>query len=1102
MLCSSCHATVRADANYCPVCGAPVERAGGHGVELREVACLAADVQGLAKLLGRIPAPQVSDYVGECTAALEEACVAHGGTVISRHSAGLTAIFGAPVASEREVELAVRAAFAARDCIAGVSKRVYAASGLNLATRFGVDFGVVRVGAYATATGYVALGPPVENAARLRNSARPNTVLLSGAAADQVRAVFKLKPVALGVTAADGRAESGYLAESFADPLGKVTTPRRVFVGRREELASLRQALDALRAGRGAAVGITGGPGIGKTRLIAEALAGVDNVSVFAGKCLPITAGVFYAAFRNPLAAALERFPGATSLERAESLMRAHKPGLAEAVPLLSAILERQPLETPLTEQLKGVARFERLYELFEVVWADAAGKGPTVLVLEDAQWASNADFLLLSRFAARVAQLPLLLVITAREPEQLSRVAADVIRLGPLARADVEELVRALIPRDRLNPELLRRIVVWAKGNPLYCEEVAAAIVTGTPGKAFKPPASVKAAARARADRLSPKALKLAKMVACVGLESELALVRDVAPAELAEGLDVLITELERGGVLTLTGGKLTFVHDVTGEVLYESLVKKERAAILMDVARAAEARGVEPGVVAHYLLEAGRGREAAEHLKEAGDRAADAYALVEAITHYQLALDRVRQVESSDLGLKLELIEKLSTALLDYAAPKRTLNLVEEELKCAETPTARAKLLFLAGRAYSELGEYRKARLYLDDARNIYNALSDPIMEGKTLQHLVRVLTHLGEVGPRRRVIAEALARFTEAGDDVSVAYCYNIIGSDYLDTDEPARALEYFHDGLYIWQQSGNLPGQAIALTNLGYAHYLLGRYHEAVSFGERALGITRRIGTRRTHAAALCNLTANYLYLEPAKAEEYGREAIALGEDIPSNEILSGAHINLGELERCRGRWDAAREHVSAALEATAQIESPSHRFYAELLGARVELDAGACDSEKFRRHYEAVFAFEPPSRETAELIRAKLEAEVALARRDRGRAAELAAELAARLAAAKKAEEIFDGHLRLGEVKLFLDDAAAAAAEFEWVMQHTDGKDFLHWPRAAFRLGEACVALGRLGDARNYLDLADRVFRKYGWTHWTDRVAQFRKKAGL
>ncbi len=1069
---------------------------------MREVSCLAIDVQGLAKLLGRIPSSQVSDYIAECMRALEESCVTYGGTVINRHSAGLTSIFGAPVAREREVELAIRAAFAARERVADISERLYAACGQNLATRYAVDFGLVRVGAYAAGADYVALGPSVENAARLRNNARPGTVLLSAAAADQVRPLFKMKPVALGATAADGRAESGFLVEGLSDTLVEGAVGARVFVGRRDELEELRRALAALRSGRGAAIGISGGPGIGKTRLLAEALAGEEGIRVYTGRCLPLTVGVSYAAFRAPLCAALESFPGATPLERAGNLIKDKRPELAEAVPLLGFILETQPLETPVTEQLRGVARFEKLYELVETILARVAEEGPTALVLEDAQWASNADFLLLSRLAEQVATLPLLLLITARERKSLSRVTADLIHLPPLDEGDVVELVRGLIPRERLSAELLRRIVGWARGSPLYCEEVAAAVAGGGEGEAFRPPASIKAAARARADKLSAGALALAKVVACVGLEAELELVREVTPAELRESLDELVAELGEQGILTLAEGRLAFVHDVIGNVLYESLVAKERAATLADIARAAESRGAEPGVVAHYLLAAGRSREAVEYLKEAGDRATAAYALLEAISHYQRALENLRGVGPADVGLKLELIEKLASSLLDYADHKRALALIEEELKYAETPSIRAKLLFLAGRAYAELSENRKALLYLEDAGKVYDMLNDPFMEGKTLQHMVKVLSFLGKAGERRRALAEALARYTEAGDDVGVAYCFNIIGTDYVNADEPARALEYFREGLYIWQEADDLPGQAIALTNLGFGYYLLGRYHEAVEFAERALEITRRVGSRRTQAAAVCNLVAYHLYLNPTKAEEYGREAVSLAAQIHNYEVLAGSHINLGELERCRGRWDAARQHVAMAAEAAAKIESPPYVFYSGLLGAKVELDAGEYESEKFRRHYEAVFKVEPPSRQTAALVRANLDADLALARKDTRRAAELVGELKGRVAAAKKAEEIHEGHLRLGELNLFLGDAPAAAAEFEWVMQQTEGVNFLHWPRAAFGLAQTCLTLGRRDDARQNLARAEEVFRKYDWLLWTDRVAQFRTEAEL
>jgi predicted ATPase/class 3 adenylate cyclase len=1102
MRCPSCNAEIAAEGNFCPSCGVALAEAGGYGVELREVATLAVDIQGLAKLLGQIPTTRISDYVAECTSALEEAAAAYGGTVISRHSAGLTAIFGAPVAREREVELAVRAAFAARERVAAVSGRLRAAGGHSLTTRFAVDYGLVRVGAYAAASDYVALGAPVENAARLRNSARPNTVLLSAAAAEQVRTLFKMKPIALGATGRDGRAESAYLVEGFVDSWGAVRAPRPAFVGRGDELGKLRRWLGEVREGRGAAVGISGKPGMGKSRLVQEALGEAAAVRVRAVRCLPVTTEVSYAAFRNLLHIVLADFPGADGLERAGNIIKESAPELADALPLLAVILDPRAVKAARLEQVEGVARPEKLFELVKTVLTRFAADGPAALVFEDVQWASNSDLSLLERLSRLAPSMPLLIIATAREDERLKPITTNVVALGPLSDGDVAQLVRETVPRERLNAELLHRVVEWAQGNPLYCEEAVAAIGAGEVDAAFRPPVTIKAAARARADKLSGKALKLAKIAACVGLEADVELVKAVVPRGVAENFDALLAELEREGIARVSNGRLVFIHEVIGNVLHESLVKKERVAKLAEIARAAQARGAEPGIVAHYLLAAGRSREAVEHLREAGDQAAAAHSLLEAISHYSRAADNLRDVGPGDAALRFEIVDRLASALLDYSAPRRALELVEEELKYAETPTVRAKLLFLAGRAYGELSENRKALLYLEDARNIYHSLNDTLLEGKTLQVIVRVLMYLGELGERRRAIAEALARFTEAGDDVGVAYCYNIIGSDYLNADEPARALEHFQDALYIWQQSDDLPGQAIALTNLGYGHYLLGRYAEAVEFAERALEITRRVGTRRTRAAAACNLVAYYLYLDPARAEDYGREALALAVDMGDHEILAGTHVNLGELERCRARWDATREHVAAATAAARKIESAPYLFYAELLGAKVELGSGNHDSDAFKRHYEAVFSLDPPSKETAALVRANLDADLALVRKDVAGAERVAAELKGRVAAAKKAEEIHEGHLRLGYLHMLLGDPRAARAEFEWVMRQTEGADFLHWPRAAFGWAQASVLLGRREEAAETLARAEEIFGKYNWLYWTDRVAQFRIEAEL
>jgi class 3 adenylate cyclase/tetratricopeptide (TPR) repeat protein len=1093
---------VNAEDNFCPACGGQLTRSGPYGVELRDVACLAADVQGLAKLLGTVPTSSVSDFVGECMSALEESCASFGGTIINRHSAGLSAIFGAPVAREREVELAVQAALRARDGITELSGRIYTTVGQGLAARFAVDFGLVRAGGFVAAADYVALGAPVENAARLRNNARPNTVLLSSAAAEQVKPLFKLRPVALGTTGADGRAETGFLVEGAADALPPRPARRRSFVGRAKELARLSGILRELGAGRGAVIGVAGDAGSGKTRLISEALAGFEKHPVAVGRCLPVTTGITYAAIRNLLSRALEGRPGENVAERAESLIREYHPESEEALPLLRLAFDTSRAGAAGVEQVEGGARREKLAELIRQVLEGLTRDGPRVVVLEDVQWASNSDVELLSRMEGWAAELPLLVIVSARDRKTVERITSNVVALAPLSAEEVEELIRELVPRERLNPTLIRRVVELSLGTPLYCEEVASAVSAGGAVETSRPPASIKAAARARADKLTPRALRLAKVAACVGLEAEEDFVRELCPDDIAGDCAELMGELEREGILKLEEGRLVFTHDVMRDVLYESLVHKEREATLAEVSRVAEGRGVEPGVVAHYLLEAGRNREAVERLKEAGDRAAAAYALMEAISHYQRAFENLRDTAPDDINLKLEIIDKLALALVDYAEPRKALELAEAEFKYAETPAVRAKLLYLAGRAYLSMAEYRRALLYLEDARKVYKTLGDPLMEGQTLKSISNAYSALGDAAARRRTIADALARFTDAGDDVGVGFCYNAIGADYQNADEATKALEYFEEALYIWQQSGYLPGQAIALTNLGVGHFLMGRNREAADFAEKALGITRRIGTRRVQSAAATNLAAIFRYLDPRKAEEYGRGALALATDISNYEAMTAANVNLGEIERSRGRWDTAREHVAAALEAATHISTPYIAFEAHLLGAKIELDVGEYDGEAFGRHYEALYKLEPPFRGTAALARMNLEAALALEREDRNRAALLTAELRGRVAAAKKADEIYEGRIRLGELEVFTGNAISAAAEFQWVMGQTEGGNVVHWPWAAFGLARAMHALGRRDEAVKYTRYAEEIFAEYGWLYWTDRIARFRVRANL
>src|SRR5215470_14873109 len=211
--------------------------------------------------------------------------------------------------------------------------------------------------------------------------------------------------------------------------------------------------------GRGSAVLIEGEPGIGKSALVRAALAEASDL-------------------------ACQVFWGAGD-ELGQPL---------PLLPLLEGLRVREPSANPrrntIVQLLRGELAADRgtdvsaaLAEQLLALIAEQCAAVPTVLVVDDLQWADQASVTLFGRLARSVPQLPLLLVGMMRPVPQredllaLRRAVGDAARL-PLAGLDsaaVAELVAALAggrPDDRL-----LRLAADAAGNPLYVTELVAAL-------------------------------------------------------------------------------------------------------------------------------------------------------------------------------------------------------------------------------------------------------------------------------------------------------------------------------------------------------------------------------------------------------------------------------------------------------------------------------------------------------------------------------------------------------------------------------------------------------------------------------------------------
>lgn len=374
-------------------------------------------------------------------------------------------------------------------------------------------------------------------------------------------------------------------------------------VGRARELERLDALAMRAADGQGAVCVITGEPGIGKTRLVEQALAGWKSRGFDT-----YAAAAWEMEQRRPfglISDALRLRDLADGGRAAIGLLLRGADGAADDADDGAA---RDPAGVDFQ-----VA--ERLLDLIE----DRATTAPLVIVVEDLQWADPSSLTVLGWLAREGAQLRLLLACTLRpDPVRsevrallgtLDRLAAPRIELGPLSDSEVSELVAAAVegpPADGL-----LHLVAAANGNPLHVTELVAALgaddalATDRDGRVDVAdgqfPLSLRKTMLHRLAGL-PEAvgdlLRAASVLGSAYPVSELEAVVSRPAGELAAGLRGAID----AGVLKEDGAGLAFSHELVREALYEDMPRAVRRARHREAARLLAAAGVRSDRVAEH--------------------------------------------------------------------------------------------------------------------------------------------------------------------------------------------------------------------------------------------------------------------------------------------------------------------------------------------------------------------------------------------------------------------------------------------------------------------------------------------------------------------
>jgi ABC-type transport system substrate-binding protein/class 3 adenylate cyclase len=666
--------------------------------ERKVLTAVFADVVGSTALAERLDPEDVKLVVGEAVARIVGEVQSLGGHVKDLAGDGVLAFFGAPTTREDDAERAVRCALrivGEMEEYAREVRRGWGAEGFGV--RVGAATGAVVVGEVGAGARveYAAFGDTVNVAARLQSAAEPGSVLVDDATHRAVEGLFewgearelelkgKSEPVAAWQVA-------GVAAAGRTRGLPGVETR---LVGRSRELGLGREALDALRAGRGGVLVVAGDAGIGKTRLLDELreLAERDGSCWLEGRCVSYGESLPYWPFRDLLRG---EWIGAGAEEpelrvrvglrrRLEQLFDARA---EELYPYLGGLLEvaLEHEAAARTAQLSPEALQWRTFEVVGQLFARLAESAPLVLALEDLHWADPTSVLLLEQLLSLAEEAPVLLILSLRPErdhpswglrEHAGREFPHLLReidLGPLGDAD-GELLAALVAPATLPAELERRVLDAADGNPFFLDELVrsladvGALVRTDDGWRFdhavevEVPPTVEKAILARLDRLSAPARDLVTAASALGRTFALPLLEGVLGEVPAESLH----ELQRLGLLRQSRRwpqpEYRFRHALIQETAYRTLLAEQRTQLHRRAAEWLEERYSERdaevlGLLAHHWLRAEDEEKAAGYLLRAGDKARLEYALDEAIEHYRDLLPLLeRRGERQEIALVL---------------------------------------------------------------------------------------------------------------------------------------------------------------------------------------------------------------------------------------------------------------------------------------------------------------------------------------------------------------------------------------------------------------------------------------------------------------
>jgi predicted ATPase len=784
--------------------------------------------------------------------------------------------------------------------------------------RMGIHTGLVVVGQMGGGGRHeqLALGDTPNLAARLQGLAEPDSVVVSAATHRLIHGLFECQalglhtlkgvstPVPVHRVIGEGVSQSRLEA---AGPAG--LTP---LVGRDQEVGLLLERWAQVKDGLGQVVLLSGEAGIGKSRLVQVVKVHVAGEPHFRWEC---RCSPYYQnsalypvidLFQRVLQFQADDSPP-EKLGKLEQTLAPYDIPLPEVVPLFAALLSLPLGDRYAPLNLTPERQKQKTLEAVLALLLALSAQRPVLFIVEDLHWIDPSTLDLLNLLIDQGPMARMLTVLACRpefHPPWGFRAHLTQLTLSRLPRAQAQVMVERVAGGKALPAEVRQQVVAKTDGVPLFVEELTKMVLESGllqeledhyelmgPLPALAIPATLYDSLMARLDRLAT-VREVAQLSATLGRTFAYELLQAVSPQDEAT-LQQVLAQLVEAELLYQRGvppqATYLFKHALIQDAAYQSLLRSTRQQYHQRIAQVLESRFPEtcetqPELLAHHYTEAGLGGQALPYWQQAGERAIQRSANLEAIGHLTRGLEVLRTLPNTPnrTQQELDLQTRLGLALVamkGFAAPE-------------------------VANAYER-------------ARELCREAGEPLQLFGVLRGLWEFYDLRAEMGTARELAEQLLALAQRVQDTTLLLVAHAVLGETLLWPGAFALARTHAEQGmaLYDHQQHRTLA-------------FLYGGYDPGV------------------HCCSFLTHALWYLGY-PDQALRKSQEMLTLGQGSAHPHSLVFALVHAAFLHHLRREGQAARTRAEEALTLSTEQGFVFWAAYATILRGRglVELDQG-------------------------------------------------------------------------------------------------------------------------------------------------------------